>query len=622
MTRDEHEAKFREIRGAVRKHGYRWLASPIYQDFLTGDRKLPCAPWGSITRNPYGWKGPCYLLTDGIFPTYEALLENIEWDVLRARKRSALRALRDPLRLRAVGRVRGDLEREGDRPEHGVDVDRATSPARRRGGAGRAPGRASAPHASACALRRGVPAGRLVSFGVAGGLDGLAVGTVIDATRIVDEQGAMLWEGARPRRRGRPGRERSWPRAGSSTTRLSGVGCTSARAPTPSTWRAACSPPPAAWTAAFARSATRPAEPLGPLAQAVTPDGRPRPRGFLRALAAPRPRGTLRALGNVRRALNGARGGGQRVTGRVLLAAPRSFCAGVDRAIEIVERLLEQHGPPIYVRHHIVHNDHVVRRLEELGAVFVDDEDEVPPGAICVLSAHGVAPAVRENCERRGLRVVDAVCPLVSKVHAEARRYADSGHLVALVGHRDHVEVIGTKGERPDQIVVVESPEEAARLETNGKPLAVISQTTLSLDDVASTVDVLADRFGDLRRPGADDICYATQNRQDAVKEIVSMGATLILVIGSPTSSNAQRLVEVARARGAEARLIEDENAIGDDLLDGHETVGLTAGASTPEELVQAVLARLAEDGYGELEEVTVAREDVHFRLPREVAAR
>jgi 4-hydroxy-3-methylbut-2-en-1-yl diphosphate reductase len=308
--------------------------------------------------------------------------------------------------------------------------------------------------------------------------------------------------------------------------------------------------------------------------------------------------------------------------GKVLLAAPRSFCAGVDRAIEIVERLLEQHGPPIYVRHHIVHNDHVVRRLERLGAVFVDDEEEVPQGAMCVLSAHGVAPSVRENCERRGLRVVDAVCPLVSKVHAEARRYADSGHLVALVGHRHHVEVIGTKGERPEQIVVVESPEEAKNLETNGKPLAVISQTTLSLDDVASTVDVLESRFGDLRRPGADDICYATQNRQDAVKEIVLMGATLILVIGSPTSSNAQRLVEVAQARGAEATLIDDQDAIGEELLDGHEIVGLTAGASTPEELVQAVLGRLADFGYVLDEEVTVAREDVHFRLPREVAAR
>ena len=309
------------------------------------------------------------------------------------------------------------------------------------------------------------------------------------------------------------------------------------------------------------------------------------------------------------------------VSGRVLLAAPRSFCAGVDRAIEIVERLLLQHGPPIYVRHHIVHNDHVVRRLERLGAVFVDHEEEVPPGAICVLSAHGVAPTVRDNCERRGLRVVDAVCPLVSKVHAEARRYADSGRLVALIGHADHVEVIGTRGERPESIVVVESPEDAERLDTDGKQLAVISQTTLSLDDVASTVDVLERRFGDLRRPGADDICYATQNRQDAVKQIANDGATLILVIGSPTSSNAQRLVEVARAAGAEARLIDGETDLDSELLDGHGAVGLTAGASTPEELVQAILRKLAERGYDALEEVTVAREDVHFRLPREVAS-
>ena len=311
------------------------------------------------------------------------------------------------------------------------------------------------------------------------------------------------------------------------------------------------------------------------------------------------------------------------MSGRVLLAAPRSFCAGVDRAIEIVERLLEQHGPPIYVRHHIVHNDHVVRRLESLGAVFVDHEDEIPSGAFCVLSAHGVAPAVRENCERRGLNVVDAVCPLVSKVHAEARRYADSGHLVALVGHRHHVEVVGTMGERPGSTVVVETPEEARSLAVNGRPVAVITQTTLSLDDVAPIVDALGENVGSsLRRPAADDICYATQNRQDAVKEIVARGATLILVIGSPTSSNAQRLVEVAEVRGVQARLIDDENAIDGAMLEGHETVGVTAGASTPEELVQAVLSRLDEAGYDGHEEVTVAREDVHFRLPRQVAAR
>jgi 4-hydroxy-3-methylbut-2-en-1-yl diphosphate reductase len=309
------------------------------------------------------------------------------------------------------------------------------------------------------------------------------------------------------------------------------------------------------------------------------------------------------------------------VSGRVLLAAPRSFCAGVDRAIEIVERLLEQHGPPVYVRHHIVHNEHVVRRLERLGAVFVENEDEIPPGEICVLSAHGVAPAVKENCEQRGLRVVDAVCPLVSKVHAEARRYADSGHLVALVGHADHVEVIGTRGERPESTVVIESPEDALALDAGGKPIAVVTQTTLSLDDVATTVDALAGRFGGLRRPAADDICYATQNRQDAVKEMVLRGATLVLVIGSEMSSNAQRLVEVARLRGAEAHLIDGESELPATLLGGHETVGLTAGASTPEELVRLVASRLTERGYGDPEEVTVAREDVHFRLPREVAA-
>jgi len=306
---------------------------------------------------------------------------------------------------------------------------------------------------------------------------------------------------------------------------------------------------------------------------------------------------------------------------RVLLADPRSFCAGVDRAIEIVERLLEQHGPPVYVRHQIVHNEHVVRRLEGLGAVFVESEEEIPAGEICVLSAHGVAPAVKKNAEERGLRVVDAVCPLVSKVHAEARRYADSGHLVALVGHADHVEVIGTRGERPESTVVIESAEDAKQLDPAGKPVAVITQTTLSLDDVASTVDALSSRFGDLKRPDANDICYATQNRQDAVKEMVRQGASLILVIGSDTSSNAQRLVEVARLHGASATLIDGERAIEADLLEGHTTVGLTAGASTPEELVQAVVAQLADAGYDDLDEVEVAREDVHFRLPREVVS-
>jgi len=305
--------------------------------------------------------------------------------------------------------------------------------------------------------------------------------------------------------------------------------------------------------------------------------------------------------------------------GRVLLAAPRSFCAGVDRAIEIVERLLEQHGPPIYVRHQIVHNENVVRRLEELGAVFVEDESEIPAGEICVLSAHGVAPSVKANAEGRGLRVVDATCPLVNKVHDEARRYADSGHLVALVGHANHVEVIGTLGERPDSTVVIESPEQARALVTD-KPVAVITQTTLSLDDVAPIVDALEESQGSLRRPHADDICYATQNRQDAVKAMVSRGATLVLVIGSQTSSNAVRLVEVAHAAGAQATLVDGESELDPALLDGHETIGLTAGASTPEELVRATAARLAAVGYALPEEIEVAKEDVHFRLPKEVA--
>ena len=306
-------------------------------------------------------------------------------------------------------------------------------------------------------------------------------------------------------------------------------------------------------------------------------------------------------------------------TGRVLLAAPRSFCAGVDRAIEIVERLLEQHGPPVYVRHQIVHNEHVVRRLEGLGAVFVEDESEIPEGEICVLSAHGVAPSVKESATARGLRVVDATCPLVNKVHAEARRYADSGHVVALVGHADHVEVIGTRGERPEATVVIESPEQARDLATD-KPVAVVTQTTLSLDDVAPIVDALEDHLGTLRRPHADDICYATQNRQDAVKAMVAQGASLVLVIGSETSSNAQRLVEVAQAAGAQATLVDGESELDPALLAGHATVGLTAGASTPEELVRATLDRLVAAGYGQPEEITVAREAVHFRLPREVA--
>ena len=469
----------------------------------------------------------------------------------------------------------------------------------------------------------GVPDGRLVSFGVAGALhDGLAVGDVLDATRVVDPAGATLWEGEPL---GVPGartgtllasdvlvadadeRRRLHESSGADAVDMeSGILATSGRL-------AGClrAISDAASSSVLGVDAT------------VHPDGRTDVAGLLRWIATRR--GTaIRAMRDAMTALRALQRAAERTRmngGRVLLAAPRSFCAGVDRAIEIVERLLEQHGAPVYVRHQIVHNEHVVRRLEGLGAVFVEHEDEIPEGEICVLSAHGVAPSVKENAEQRGLKIVDATCPLVNKVHAEARRYADSGHLVALVGHENHVEVIGTLGERPDSTVVIESPEQARRLKTD-KPVAVITQTTLSLDDVAPIVDALEDHLGQMRRPAADDICYATQNRQDAVKAMVAEGATLVLVIGSSTSSNAQRLVEVAEAAGATATLIDGESPFDDGLLDGHETVGLTAGASTPEELVEAVASRLSDLGYDTLEEITVAREHVHFRLPKEVARR
>ena len=304
---------------------------------------------------------------------------------------------------------------------------------------------------------------------------------------------------------------------------------------------------------------------------------------------------------------------------RVLVAAPRSFCAGVVRAIDIVEKLLEQHGPPVYVRHEIVHNVHVVRDLEARGAVFVESEDEVPKGELIVLSAHGVAPRVYEKCAERGLKVVDAVCPLVSKVHAEARRYSGRGLKIALVGHAGHVEVEGTMGEAPQSIVLVETPEDARNLEVEeGEQVAYITQTTLSLDDTADVVDTLRGRFPDLVGPPSADICYATQNRQDAVKRICEE-ATLVLVVGSRTSSNANRLVEVARDRGVDAYLIDDETDLDPAWLGGHETVGLTAGASSPELLVDQVFERLAELGFTERAEVEIAREDVVFRLPAEL---
>jgi 4-hydroxy-3-methylbut-2-en-1-yl diphosphate reductase len=301
---------------------------------------------------------------------------------------------------------------------------------------------------------------------------------------------------------------------------------------------------------------------------------------------------------------------------RVLVASPRSFCAGVVRAIDIVEELLKRHGPPVYVRHEIVHNVHVVRDLESRGAVFVKSVEDVPEGELVVLSAHGVAPKVYEKCAERGLQIVDAVCPLVSKVHAEARRYAARGHKIALVGHAGHVEVEGTMGEAPDSIVLVETPEDVQELELEeGQKLAYLTQTTLSLDDTADVVEALRERVPDLVGPPSADICYATQNRQDAVKHLCEE-ATLVLVVGSKTSSNANRLVEVAQAKGADAYLIDDESDLEVEWLEGHETVGLTAGASSPEVLVERVVARLGELGFGEREDVEIAREDVFFRLP------
>jgi 4-hydroxy-3-methylbut-2-enyl diphosphate reductase len=301
---------------------------------------------------------------------------------------------------------------------------------------------------------------------------------------------------------------------------------------------------------------------------------------------------------------------------RVLIAAPRSFCAGVVRAIDIVEKLLETHGPPVYVRHEIVHNVHVVEDLEARGAIFVETEQEVPEGALVVLSAHGVAPQVYRKCAERNLEVIDATCPLVSKVHAEARRYAARGLTIALVGHAGHEEVVGTMGEAPDSIILVETAEDVEALEfEDGSKVAYLTQTTLSVDDTAGVVDALRERFPELVGPPSADICYATQNRQDAVKKICER-ATLVLVVGSKTSSNANRLVEVAKTCGADAYLVDDEGDLDPSWLHGHEIVGLTAGASSPELLVNRVADRLAELGFGEREEVELTREDVYFRLP------
>jgi 4-hydroxy-3-methylbut-2-enyl diphosphate reductase len=305
---------------------------------------------------------------------------------------------------------------------------------------------------------------------------------------------------------------------------------------------------------------------------------------------------------------------------RVLLAGPRSFCAGVDRAIEIVELALEQRGAPVYVRKQIVHNEHVVAGLQERGAVFVDELDEVPPRSTVVFSAHGVSPAVRAEARERELDVIDATCPLVGKVHAEARRFAGEGRTIFLVGHAGHEEVEGTTGEAPEAITLVEDAAGALTVEpADPSRVSFLTQTTLAVDETKEIVDVLRERFPALTGPSSDDICYATANRQHAVRA-VARESRVVLVAGSRTSSNSLRLVEVARREGARAYLVDDETDVDVEWLHGAGTVGITAGASAPEAIVDRLVTALRALGRVEVEERTTTTETLQFKLPREVA--
>ncbi len=304
---------------------------------------------------------------------------------------------------------------------------------------------------------------------------------------------------------------------------------------------------------------------------------------------------------------------------RLLLASPRGYCAGVERAVETVERALELHGAPVYVRRQIVHNAHVVRELERRGAVFVESEDEPPAGSLLVLSAHGVTPAVHDRAAARRLRTIDAVCPLVTRVHAAVRRYAGSGHTVLLVGHAAHEEVIGTRGEAPEQTVVVETVPDAERVEVpDPNRVAYATQTTLSVDETAEIVSVLRRRFPQIVGPDEGDICYATTNRQQAVKKLAAE-VDVVLVLGSSNSSNSNRLVETAQAAGVQAHLIEDEGSIDERWLADAQTAGLTAGASAPEALVRRVCDWFRARGVEIVGESAPAGEDVVFRLPGQV---
>ena len=305
---------------------------------------------------------------------------------------------------------------------------------------------------------------------------------------------------------------------------------------------------------------------------------------------------------------------------RVLLAAPRGYCAGVDRAVITVEKALDTYGAPVYVRKQIVHNKHVVETLQDRGAIFVEENDEVPEGATVVFSAHGVAPVVHEEASRRQLRTIDATCPLVTKVHHEARRFAADDYDILLIGHQGHEEVVGTTGEAPEHIHLVEGPGDVGSVQVRDpEKVAWLSQTTLSVDETLETVRLLRERFPALLDPPSDDICYATQNRQVAVKEI-SAGADLVIVVGSTNSSNSVRLVEVALEMGAkDSRLVDKGAELDEAWLDGVTVVGLTSGASVPEILVRGVLDWLAERGYSDVEEVRSAEESLLFALPPEL---
>lgn len=304
---------------------------------------------------------------------------------------------------------------------------------------------------------------------------------------------------------------------------------------------------------------------------------------------------------------------------KLLLAKPRGFCAGVERAIDTVEKALLLWGPPIYVKHHIVHNMHVVRRLEEKGAVFIEDLQEVPEGERVIYSAHGVSPEVRKEAKKRNLIEIDATCGLVTRIHSAAKRYADKGYHILLIGHKDHVEIIGTKGEAPDKTTVIESVQDVEELAfSKGEKLFYLMQTTLSLDDVEEIKEALIAKYPHAETLPSSSICYATTNRQLALKEITSM-AELVLVVGDPSSSNSNRLREVALRRNLPAYLINSEKEILPTWLLGVSTIGLTAGASTPEDIVQRCIARLYELGVTETEEVVLIEEDVVFQLPKMV---